>query len=241
MKIQKKSMKYGTLLFAAATLLTACSSTPTPSVELPTESWNYADGNDAPYLIAPGDELEIVVHTAPELNRTVVVNPDGRIQIPFSAPVVANARTPMEVRKALMASLQNELRNPDLDVIISEFGSQQIFVGGEVENVGMLPLPGKIDPLQAVIMAGGFTDEARQQEVVVIRRLPGGDVRSVVLDLKSGVFDPEFAAWLPLRRFDVVYVPKSRIANQNQWIRQYIRQALPIEFSLFYDVSDIAN
>ena len=133
------------------------------------------------------------------------------------------------------------MKNPDLDVFITEFGSQQIFVGGEVNTAGMLPLPGQIDPLQAVILAGGFTNEARRKEVVVIRRLPGGEVRSIVFDLQSGVFDPEFATWLPLRRFDVVYVPKTRIASQNLWVQQYIRQALPIEFSLFYDVSGVFN
>lgn len=231
-------MKHGICLILASAAIVACS-TPTPSAEFPTEAWHHADGEDTPYLIAPGDTLEIVVHSAPELDREVIVAPDGTIQMPFSVPVAANARTPMEVRKALMASLATELKNPDLDVFITEFGSQQIFVGGEVNEAGMLPLPGQIDPLQAVILAGGFTNEARKKEVVVIRRLPGGEVRSIVFDLQGGVFDPEFATWLPLRRFDVVYVPKTRIASQNLWVQQYIRQALPIEFSLFYDVSDV--
>lgn len=225
-------------IFAVTALLclSACGSDPKPSAEFPTNQWQYADRQDDPYLLAPGDTLEVVVHTAPELNRQLIVAPDGRITMPFAKPITAAARTTAEVKQALMAALSSELRDPDLDVILTEFASQRIFVGGEVTSPGMVDLPGQIDPLQAVIIAGGFTDVARTKQVIVIRRLPGGEVRTVVFDLKDGIFDPRYATWLPLRRFDVVYVPRSKIADQNQFVQQYIRNALPIEFSLFYDL-----
>jgi polysaccharide export outer membrane protein len=217
-------------------LLSGCGTKPKPSEEFPTQQWQFADGYDDPYLLAPGDTVEVVVHSAPELSRTIEIAPDGRLRMPLAAPVTAMARTVDEVRVALSVALADELKDPDLDVIATGFASQRIFVGGEVANQGMLELPGQIDPLQAIIMAGGFTNEARRREVVIMRRLPGGEVRTVVLDVKDGIFDPEFAAWMPLRRFDVVYVPRSRIADQNLFVQQYIRNALPIEFSLFYDL-----
>lgn len=223
-------------MVAIALLLSACGSTPTPSREFPTQSWRLENGYDDRYLLAPGDTLEIIVHNAPELSREVVVAPDGRIRLPLSGPVTASARTVDEVRLALMRSLSDQLKSPDLDIIATGFASQRIFVGGEVANAGMFDLPGQIDPLQAIIMAGGFTGQARTKQVVLMRRMPGGDIRTAVFDMKTGIYDAEFAKWLPLRRFDVVYVPPTRIANQNRFIQQYIRQALPIEFSLFYDL-----
>ena len=45
------------------------------------------------------------------------------------------------------------------------------------------------------------------------------------------------ADWSPLRRFDVVFVTRKPIADQNLFVRQYIRDALPIDFSLFYDIA----
>ncbi len=224
------------LLVAIALVVSACGSTPEPSQEFPAQSWRLENGHDERYLLAPGDTLEIIVHNAPELSREVVIAPDGRIRMPLSGPVTASARTVDEVRLALMQSLSDQLKSPDLDIIATEFASQRIFVGGEVANPGMFDLPGQIDPLQAIIMAGGFTDRARTKQVVLMRRMPGGDIRTAVFDMKTGIYDAEFAQWLPLRRFDVVYVPPSRIANQNRFIQQYIRQALPIEFSLFYDL-----
>ena len=226
-----------TLVLAALLSVSACSGGPTPSEDFPAESWRFEDGDDAGYLLAPGDALDVVVHTAPELSRELVVAPDGRIYMPLADPVPAAARTLDEVESALMASLASELNDPDLDLVVTEFASQQIFVGGAVSNAGIFPLPGQIDPLQAVVMAGGFTPVSRRSEVVVMRRLPGGEVRSAVVDLAKGFNDPAYANWVPLRRFDVVYVPETTIARQNRIIQQYVRDALPIQFSLFYDVS----
>ena len=223
-------------ILATAIALSACGTKPKPSAQFPTENWHYADRQDDTYLLAPGDSVDIVVHSAPELSRSVVIAPDGRIRMPLARPVTAIAHTSDEVAASLSAALASELNDPDLDVIPTAFASQRVFVGGEVRTPGMVELPGQIDPLQAVLMAGGFTTDAKQREVIIMRRLPGGEVRSVVLDLKSGVRDPELAAWLPLRRFDIVYVPRTRIAEQNQFIQQYIRNALPVEFSLFYDL-----
>ncbi len=233
-------MRLSVSLLAIAAL-TSCATPQKPSAEFPTERWQHADGYDAPYLLAPGDKLDVVVHSAPELSRTLVIAPDGTIQMPLSAPVVAIAHTTDEVADALSLGLSNELVDPDLDVIPVEFASQKIFVGGEVVSQGMMDLPGQVDPLQAVIMAGGFTKDAKADQVVVLRRLPGGEVRSIILDLKAGVADPTLAEWLPLRRFDVVYVPRTRIATQNQFVQQYIRGALPIEFSLYYDLRGPRN
>lgn len=233
-------MRLSVSLLALAAI-TSCTATPTPSAEFPTERWHHADGYDDPYLLAPGDKLEIVVHSAPELSRTVVIAPDGTIQMPLSLPVVAIAHTTDEVAEALSLGLSDELVDPDLDVLPVEFASQKIFVGGEVVSRGMFDLPGQLDPLQAIIMAGGLTKDAKSKQVIVLRRLPGGEVRSIILDLKAGLADPTAATWMPLRRFDVVYVPRTRIAEQNQFVQQYIRGALPIEFSLYYDLRGQRN
>ena len=132
--------------------------------------------------------------------------------------------------------MATELNDPDVDVLLTGTASQRIFVGGDVAAPGMFDMPGQIDPLQAIIMAGGVTETGNARTVVLMRRMPGGEVKSAVFDLKAGVYDPNLADWSPLRRFDVVYVTRKRIADQNLFVRQYIRDALPIDFSLFYDI-----
>jgi protein involved in polysaccharide export with SLBB domain len=209
-----------------------------PATEFPAEPWAAADlAADAPYLLAPGDTVEVIVHTAPELSRELVVAPDGRVHMPLGEPVMAMARTPVELASDLSASLAGELIDPDLDVVATAFASQKVFVGGEVRDPGMFDLPGQIDPYQAIVMAGGLTRDAKPADVLLIRRLAGGEVRSALIDVRAGLRDPDLASWLPLRRFDIVYVPRSSISRQNQFVQQYIRDALPIQFSLFYDIN----
>ncbi|MDJ0921516.1 MAG: polysaccharide biosynthesis/export family protein [Henriciella sp.] len=223
------------LLLLPALVLGACE-TPQPSPYMETMDWRHEDGLDASYLLAPGDEIEVVVHSAPELSRTVTINPDGRFRMPFTGPILAAARTLEQVKSNTSQALTSELRDPDVDVFLVEASSQQIFVGGAVENPGLFELPGLIDPLQAVIMAGDVTDAGRDDQVILMRRLPGGQVQSAIFDLKAGINNAELATWTPLRRFDVVYVTRKRIADQNLFVQQFIRNALPVDFSIFYDI-----
>lgn len=223
---------------ALAISLTACSSSPpTASAEPLTGAWAGASLADPRYLLAPGDRIEVVVHTAPELSRELVVAPDGRIRMPLAGSVMAMALTPDELAAILRDALSSELIDPDLEIVATGFASQKVFVGGEVAAPGMFDLPGQIDPFQAILMAGGLTRDAQPRDVLLIRRLSGGDVQSARVDVSAGLSDPASAGWLPLRRFDVIYVPRTRIAEQNQFVAQYIRDALPLPFSLFYAAS----
>lgn len=227
-------------LFIAATigLVAGCQSTPLQSEYFPVAEFPHNDELDNQYLLAPGDQLEVIVHSAPELTREVTVGPDGRFRMPYTGPILASGRTIEEVRFGARQALASELKEPDVDVLLLETPSQQIFVGGEVAEPGMVELPGAIDPLQAIIMAGGVTNEGKIRQVVLMRRMPGGEVKSAVFDLKAGIYDPRLADWAPLRRFDIVYVTRKRIADENLFINQFILSALPINISYFYDLGE---
>ena len=229
-------MKHSLSAAVAMVLFASCGTTPHPSPDFPESQWQFADGQDQEYLLASGDTIEVSVLTAPELSRTITVAPDGRVRIPYSGPITATGRTTNELRSAFIQALSSELKDPDVEIIATEYASQRIFVGGEVNAPSMYDLPGQIGPLQAIVMAGGFTNEARQYEVILARRIAGGEIRTQVVDIKGGLFDAELADWGPMQRFDVIYVPKSKIAEENLFVQQWIRNALPIEFSLVYDL-----
>lgn len=184
----------------------------------------------ADYLLAPGDQLEIIIHTAPELTRTVTIGPDGQIRMPYSGPVEASARTVEQVQAALRATLASELRNPDLDVLLTDTPSQRIFVGGEVAAPGLYELPGAIDPLQAIILAGGFSRAGSANTVILMRRQANGAVASAIIGQSSKA--PTVSA--PLQRFDIVFVTRRPIENENLFVRQYVRDSLPQEFAAIY-------
>ncbi len=223
---------------ACSALLIGCASNPVASPDFPVSEWQSYSGLDAPYILWTGDTLDVDVATAPELSRqAVIIAPDGRISMPLIGSVQAAGRSADEVQDSLMAALSSQLRDPRLTVSATAFGSQRVFVGGQVSTPSIIDLPGQIGPLQAIIMAGGFTPEANAKQVLLMRRIPGGEVKTAIFNIKDGLLDPAAATWGPLQRFDIVYVSPKWIAEQNLFIQQYIRNALPVDFSLVFDLA----
>lgn len=192
----------------------------------------YSDWSDSEpeYRLYPGDELDITVPSAPELNKTVTVQPDGRVSMPLIQPVMAADRTVTELQDALTSAYATQLRRPQVSVAVKTAQPLKIFVMGEVDKSGVYDMPGDINALQAVALAGGFKTSAKTRQVVVIRRGPNGTAMARVVNLgkplKGGALDD----LVPLRRFDIVFVPRSSVAELGVAMGQF-RDALPIQFS----------
>jgi polysaccharide export outer membrane protein len=183
------------------------------------------------YRIAPGDVLDIAPVTAPELARTVTVQPDGRITLPLVPPIMVADRSVPQVEYALAQAYSTQLVRPEVSVNVKTASPLKVFVGGEVDKPGVYDMPGDIDALQAVIMAGGFKTSARRSEVIVIRRGAGGQPMMRTANLSQSLYQPIGADSVPLRRYDVIYVPRSTISNIGLFVQQYIRDAIPLNFS----------
>lgn len=198
----------------------------------------YADWSDyePPYRFYPGDELEVTVPTAPELSKTVTVQPDGRIALPLIGPVMAADRTIGDLEAELAAAYASQLRRPEVNVA-AKAAPLKVFVGGEVGAPGILDMAGDTDALRAVIQAGDFKPSANRRKVFIIRRGPDGRgmVRSV--DLGRGL-RTSGADLVPLRRFDIVYVPRSGVSEAGLFVQQYFRDLSPIQFGFSYALNE---
>lgn len=177
------------------------------------------------YLLYPGDQIDVRTPTAPELNQSLTVGPDGRIAMPLIGQVMAADRSLYELEGDLIAAYTPILRRPEVEVVLRQAGPLKVWVDGEVRNPGVYDMPGDIDAYQAVIMAGGFLPSGRRNEVGLIRRGPGGRRMMRSIDLSRD--DMEHVA---LRRMDVVYVPRTTLAEVAVFFSQ-IRDALPIGFN----------
>lgn len=228
-------------LAAGAMLVSACAAPPAPALpfgdqarptrgfsEIPYATWSEAE---PAYRLYPGDLIDVSAPSAPELARSLTVQPDGRISLPLVGSVMAADRSVPELEAILAAAYSRDLRDPRIEVSVKQASPLKIFVGGEVRNPGVYDMPGDIDALQGVLLAGGFLPTARRGEVVLIRRSPDGRPMMRTLDLKRAVFNPSGGAPTPLRRFDIVYVPKSAIGEIDQFVNLYLVQTLPVQFS----------
>lgn len=225
-----------TFLTAAPLLaLTACASAPRPGgvetpgfVDIGYSNWT----DDEPvYRLYPGDQIDVALPSAPELNRSLTVGPDGRVSLPLIPQVMAADLATGELEQVLTRAYATQLNDPRAEVSLKASVPLRIFVGGEVGKPGVYDMPGDIDALQAVIMAGGFLTSAEPHSALVIRRSANGAPMVRRVNLGRAVRGAPRTDAVPLRRFDVVYVPRSFISNVGLWVQQYLRDVVPVQFT----------
>ncbi len=220
------------LLLFVPLLLSGCSSavkTPLPLEQFATQA---AVIPTQEYLIQPGDQLDIKFFYNPELNEQITVRPDGRIALQLAGEIKTAGLTPAQLTTFLTKTYSAELNNPKITVIVRTFNSQRVYVDGEVNRPGLIVLLAPTTALQSIAQAGGLKDTARSDEVILIRRGTDNRVMSTMLNLDKAIDGTDATQDVPLVPYDVVYVPKSHIANVDVWVDQYIRRLIPIPFAL---------
>lgn len=180
------------------------------------------------YRLQVGDALSIKFYRNPELDQNVVIRPDGRISLPFIGEVMCAGLTPAELDQDITHRFVGELSVPDITVIVTQLGGHRVYVDGEVTRPNMVQLAGGMTMLGAIASAGGFTPRAIREQVILIRRDPSGQPVGHAVDMKQVIFGQKSEGDVLLQPLDIVYVPRSKIANANLWVQQYIRDMLPI-------------
>ena len=129
--------------------------------------------NNAPdpptYVIQPNDILEIFVWKEPELSRKVLVRPDGRISFPLVQDLQASGATPVELKQRIETRLKEYISAPNVTVIVDTIQHYKIYVIGRVQKPGSFTAEKPISALQALTLAGGFQDYAKESDITIIR------------------------------------------------------------------------
>jgi polysaccharide export outer membrane protein len=186
------------------------------------------------YKLVEGDQLDIVVSSAPELSRTLTVGPDGRVVMPMSRPIMAAGRTFIQVQNELMGELGKQLRDPTIAVTPRAYAPEQIYVGGQVGQPGTYTIPGRIGALEGILMAGGLSPTARSRDIAILRRAPNGGMMMRSVNIRGGLLNiREYNDNIQLRRGDIIYVPQSTLGEVGRFMQNF-RSALPVDFNLSY-------
>jgi polysaccharide export outer membrane protein len=126
-----------------------------------------------PYTINPGDLLEISVWKEPDLQRQVLVRPDGAFSFPLSGDLVAVGRTVEDVRQELTERLSVFIPDLVVTVTVAEINGNKIFVIGQVRTPGEFVVNPRVDVIQALSIAGGMTPFAESNDIKILRRRNG--------------------------------------------------------------------
>jgi polysaccharide biosynthesis/export protein len=109
--------------------------------------------------VGPGDLLEVRVFDTPELTQTIRVSDLGEVSLNLIGRLHVGDLTPDEARDAIAHKLVDDhyLVNPQVSVLIQEYGTQGVSVLGEVQRPGVYSVLGNRTLLDVISQAGGTT------------------------------------------------------------------------------------
>jgi polysaccharide export outer membrane protein len=121
------------------------------------------------YRMGPGDILHVSVWNNEELTLDVMVRPDGKISLPLIQDVTAAGLTAEELRSIIEVRLKEYLIEPVVTATVKEVNYPKFFIMGEISKPGTYPLRERLTVLQAISLAGGFTQFATPRNIRLIR------------------------------------------------------------------------
>jgi polysaccharide export outer membrane protein len=132
------------------------------------------------YRMGPEDQIRVSVWENRDLTLDLVVRPDGKISMPLIQDVVAEGRTAAELANTIHDRLLTFIKEPQVSVIVLQVNAPKYFVIGNVTRAGTYPLRSETSILQALSLAGGFTQFASPRSIKLIRNAGGKqEVRKV--------------------------------------------------------------
>lgn len=158
------------------------------------------------YRIAAEDVLDISVWREPDLQKEVIVRPDGGISMPLVGNITAAGLTTAELEDALRSRLSAYIPDAVVTVSVLQLRGLRIYVTGQVRSPGQFEVGRYIDVLQAITLAGGFTPFANTGKVQVIRR-EGGQETVYKFNYKQFQKGRDLTQNIQLKTDDVVLVP----------------------------------
>ena len=158
------------------------------------------------YTVQPGDRLQISVWNEPDLQKELLVAPDGGVAFPLVGEMSVIGKSIIELRQEFSERLARYISEPLVTVTVSEVLGNNIYVLGQVNRPGRFIVNPMVDVMQALSMAGGTTAFASLNNIVILRRRGSQQVaiRFKYGDVSSG---KNLDLNIVLQSGDVVVVP----------------------------------
>ena len=129
------------------------------------------------YVIGALDVIEVLFWKDKDLSAEVVVRPEGKISLPLLNEIDAGGLTPEQLRLRVLESARRFVEDPTATVVVKQINSRNVYIMGEVLKPGTYPLGGATSVLQLIAVAGGMTEFAARDEIVLMRTIDGQTVR----------------------------------------------------------------
>lgn len=158
---------------------------------------------ESEYRLGPEDVVQVWIWKELDSSVTAMVRPDGKVSLPLVGEVQARGKTVGELQAEIADRMRAYIADPVVTVIVTEINSPQISVLGKVEKPDLYKIRQRITVLDAIAMAGGFTEFAKRDKVIIIRN---NSPRQQILRVDLKRPDKIDGAAFYLQPSDIVYV-----------------------------------
>lgn len=160
-------------------------------------------GTEPPeYLIGGGDVIELVSTATERINREYMVGPDGRITVPQLGVLYVGGLTREEIAQLVQTRLKPRFLDPAVDVLISVYNNNRIYVLGQVGEPGEYSFERRPRLLSALAAADGLSQVEGEATCGIIR----GSEIAIEVDLGMLTDNGNRTADIPLKPGDIVHV-----------------------------------
>jgi polysaccharide biosynthesis/export protein len=166
-----------------------------------------AKPHDDDFVIGNGDVLAVSVWKQPDLSRSIPVRSDGRISLPLIGEVQATGQTPLKLEEEISSKFKPFLTEPEVTVIVEQINSQKFNILGRVAKPGSYPLVNRTTVLDAIALAGGCRDFAKQKSIYILRRGTDGSEMRMPFNYQDVIKGKNTAQNVDLRPHDTIVVP----------------------------------
>jgi polysaccharide export outer membrane protein len=164
--------------------------------------------HDDTFVIGNDDVLAINVWKEPDVSRPAVpVRSDGKISLPLVGEVQASGRTPLKLEQEIAAKLKNYIAEPEVTVMVQQINSQKFNILGMVNKPGSFSISNSATVLDAIALAGGFKDFAKQKSIYILRQNADGTQSRLPFNYKEVVKGRNPAQNIKLQPRDTIVVP----------------------------------
>ena len=178
-----------------------------PHSEQPAQSPDVSTAHDSTFVIGNDDVLAINVWKEPDVSRSVPVRSDGKISLPLVGEVQAAGQTPLKLEQEIAARLKSYVSEPEVTVIVQQINSQKFNILGQVTRPGSYPIANAGTVLDAIAVAGGFRDFAKQKSIYILRQSADGTQTRIPFNYKDVVKGKNPDQNIKLQARDTIVVP----------------------------------
>lgn len=171
------------------------------------------------YLLRSGDTLDLQYRLTPEFNQSVMVQPDGYVNLTEAGTVYVAGLTVDQAHDLIVQKASSKLNDPELTLVLESFTHPYVVVAGQVAKPGQIELKESTTALGAILLAGGFTLNAKAGQVIVFRKVNDTIAEVKILHLSRIHKTSQLEKDMALQPGDMIFVPQDRITKIEHYLQ----------------------